>query len=94
MSARAKSVLVVDDGPLVRQKLCEMLTREGDFDLCGEALNFDLCGEALNGRDAIEKAQQLRPDLIIMVLDAGDERPGSSANPEKRDALDADHNVQ
>ena len=59
MSARTKSVLVVDDGPLVRQKLCEMLTREGDF---------DLCGEAVNGRDAIEKAQQLRPDLIIMDL--------------------------
>jgi len=36
-----------------------MLTREGDF---------DLCGEAVNGRDAIEKAQQLRPDPIIMDL--------------------------
>jgi len=36
-----------------------MLTREGDF---------DLCGETVNGRDAIEKAQQLRPDLIIMDL--------------------------
>jgi chemotaxis response regulator CheB len=49
MSARAKSVLVVDDAPLVCQKLCEMLTRESDF---------DLCGETVNGQDAIEKAQQ------------------------------------
>lgn len=59
MSARAKSVLIVDDGPLVRQKMCELLIRDGDF---------EICGEAENGRDAIEKAQQLRPDLIIMDL--------------------------
>lgn len=57
MSIRAKSVLIVDDGPLLRQKLGEILTREGDF---------DVCGEAGNGREAIEKAPQLHPDLIIM----------------------------
>ena len=51
------SVLVVDDGPLVRRKVCEMLTREG---------GFNICGEAENGSEAIEKAQRLRPDLIIM----------------------------
>jgi len=27
-----------------------------------------VCGEAENGREAIEKAQQLRPDLIVMDL--------------------------
>ena len=27
-----------------------------------------MCGEAENGRDAIEKAEQLRPDLIILDL--------------------------
>ena len=59
MSERAKSILVVDDGALLRRKLCQMLTREGDF---------AICGEADNGRDAIEKAKQLRPDLIIMDL--------------------------
>lgn len=59
MSERAKSILVVDDGALLRRKLCQMLTREGDF---------DICGEADNGRDAIEKAKQLRPNLIIMDL--------------------------
>jgi DNA-binding NarL/FixJ family response regulator len=57
MPVHAKSVLVVDDTPLVRQKLCEILKREGDF---------EVCGEAGNGREAIEKAQQLHPDLIIM----------------------------
>jgi DNA-binding NarL/FixJ family response regulator len=59
MSNRAKSVLIVDDGPLLRQKLSERLRREGDF---------DVCGEAGDGQEAIEKVQQLQPDLIIMDL--------------------------
>ena len=51
-----RSVLVVDDNPLVGRMLCELFTREGDF---------DVCGEAENGREAIEKAQLLQPDLIV-----------------------------
>jgi DNA-binding NarL/FixJ family response regulator len=59
MSLRAKSVLIVDDGPLLRQKLCEIFRREDDF---------DVCGEAGDGQEAIEKVQQLQPDLIIMDI--------------------------
>jgi DNA-binding NarL/FixJ family response regulator len=51
-----RRVLVVDDNPQVRQALCEVFKREADF---------DVCGEAENGREAIEKAQQLHPDLIV-----------------------------
>ena len=54
-----RSVLVVDDNPLVRRMLCELFTREGDF---------DVCGEAENGREAIEKAQRLLPALIVTDL--------------------------
>jgi DNA-binding NarL/FixJ family response regulator len=54
-----RSVLVVDDNPLVRQAVCELFTREGDF---------DVCGEAENGREAIEKARLLRPNLIVTDL--------------------------
>jgi DNA-binding NarL/FixJ family response regulator len=54
-----RSVLVVDDNPLVRQVVCELFTREGDF---------EVCGEAENGREAIEKAQLLRPSLIVTDL--------------------------
>jgi DNA-binding NarL/FixJ family response regulator len=54
-----RSVLVVDDNPLVRRALCEIFTREEDF---------DVCGEAENGRDAIEKAQLLSPNLIVTDL--------------------------
>ena len=42
-----KTVLVVDDNPAIRNNLCELFTREGDF---------EVCAEAENGREAIEKA--------------------------------------
>ncbi len=55
----AKSVLVVDDNAAIRHALCRALTSESDF---------DVCGEAQNGREAIEKAEALHPDLIVMDL--------------------------
>ena len=55
----AKMVLVVDDSAVVRQALCHQFTSEADF---------DVCGEAENGEEAIEKAQALHPDLIVMDL--------------------------
>jgi CheY-like chemotaxis protein len=30
--------------------------------------DFEVCGEAENGQEAIEKAQQLHPDLVVMDL--------------------------
>jgi len=54
-----KSVLVVDDNALIRQVLCRVFRSEA---------GFDGCGEAENGRDAIEKALALHPDLIVMDL--------------------------
>jgi DNA-binding NarL/FixJ family response regulator len=54
-----RSVLVVDDNPTIRKAVCELFTREGDF---------EVCGEAENGQEAIEKAQQLRPALIVTDL--------------------------
>jgi DNA-binding NarL/FixJ family response regulator len=55
----AKMVLVVDDNTVIRQELRRLFTSEADL---------DICGEAENGRDAIEKAQALHPDLIVMDL--------------------------
>jgi DNA-binding NarL/FixJ family response regulator len=54
-----KSVLIVDDSAFIRQALCELFKREADF---------EVCGEAENGKDAIEKAKELRPDLIVLDL--------------------------
>ena len=54
-----RSVLVVDDSPFIRHKICELFTRDGEF---------NVCGEAENGREALNKAKQLHPDLIVTDL--------------------------
>jgi DNA-binding NarL/FixJ family response regulator len=54
-----KSVLIADDNALVRQGFCALFEGEPDF---------EVCGEAENGRQAIEQAQDLRPDLILLDL--------------------------
>ncbi len=53
-----KCILIVDDNAVVRRCLRGILENEG----------WQICGEAENGRDAIDQAQQLRPDLIILDL--------------------------
>jgi len=55
----AKSVLIVDDTASIRRALRQVFGSEADF---------DVCGEAENGREAIEKAQELNPDLIVLDL--------------------------
>jgi two-component system chemotaxis response regulator CheY len=58
-STRTKSVLIVDDNAFLRHTLSELFQREADF---------EVCGEAENGKTAIQKAQQLQPDLIVLDL--------------------------
>jgi DNA-binding NarL/FixJ family response regulator len=53
------SVLIADDSLVIRRGLCELFDREPDF---------MVCGDAENGREAIEKAQDLHPDLILLDL--------------------------
>ena len=53
------SVLIVDDNAFVRKALRGIFKREEDF---------VVCGEAENGSEAVEKAQQLRPDAIVLDL--------------------------
>jgi two-component system chemotaxis response regulator CheY len=55
----AKSVLIVDDVEIIRRAVCELFTAEADF---------DVCGEAANGQEAIERAQEFHPDLIVRDL--------------------------
>jgi DNA-binding NarL/FixJ family response regulator len=54
-----RSVLIVDDSLAIRKALCEFFTRQGDF---------EICGEAENGSEAIEKALLLQPALIVTDL--------------------------
>jgi DNA-binding NarL/FixJ family response regulator len=55
----AKAVLVVDDNAAIRRVLCELFQSQAVF---------EVCGEAENGKEAIEKAQELHPDLIVLDL--------------------------
>lgn len=54
-----KSILIVDDSPIVRRTLRTLLEQQPDW---------GVCGEAGNGRDGIDKALQLHPDLVVMDL--------------------------
>jgi DNA-binding NarL/FixJ family response regulator len=52
-------ILVADDHESVRKGVCVILGTRGDI---------EVCGEAANGREAIDKAQELKPDLIILDI--------------------------
>jgi DNA-binding NarL/FixJ family response regulator len=52
-----KAILIADDNASVRRALRHVLEEESDW---------TICGEAVNGRDAIEKAERLQPDLVIV----------------------------
>lgn len=53
------SVLIVDDSSAIRKVICDLFTREGDF---------QVCGQAENGQQGIEMALQLKPALIVTDL--------------------------
>lgn len=52
-------VLVADDHPVVRQGTRVLLLDEGDI---------EVVGEASNGREAVDKALELEPDVVLMDL--------------------------
>ena len=52
-------LLVVEDHAVVRQGLCSLLTAK---------YGVRVVGEAANGLEAVEKAQALQPDVILMDL--------------------------
>jgi DNA-binding NarL/FixJ family response regulator len=58
-SATRTRILITDDHAVVREGLSAMLSREKDF---------QVVGEAINGREAIEKARELKPDMVLMDL--------------------------
>jgi DNA-binding NarL/FixJ family response regulator len=53
----ATTVLIVDDSSAVRDGLRSILVRQTDM---------SIVGEAVNGIDAIDKAEMLRPDVVLM----------------------------
>jgi DNA-binding NarL/FixJ family response regulator len=52
-------ILLADDHAVVLKGLRALL---------GSQLGWQVCGEAMNGRETLEKANQLKPDVVIMDL--------------------------
>ena len=53
-------VLVVDDSRFYRNRLCEILASD---------INIQIVGTAENGREGVEKALSLKPDVITMDIE-------------------------
>ena len=54
---KPKTILIADDSEIVRTIIRHALERDTDF---------EICGEAVDGTEAISKARELSPDLIIL----------------------------
>jgi DNA-binding NarL/FixJ family response regulator len=53
----SKRILIADDHESVLRGIRVMLESEP---------GFEVCGDALNGRDAVQKAVALKPDLVVL----------------------------
>ena len=52
-------ILIVDDHRLVRRGVGDLLSKEA---------GWEICGEASDAAEALEKASQLSPDLILLDI--------------------------
>lgn len=52
-------ILIVDDHEIFRKGLRSVLEPRAEF---------EICGEATNGLEAVERAKQLQPDVILMDI--------------------------
>ena len=57
------SCLIVDDNALFLEGAADLLRREG----------LDVVGVASNGAEAIQLVSELRPDVVLVDIDLGDE---------------------
>lgn len=59
MATRTNKILIADDSESIRSSVRDLLTsQEG----------WNICGEASDGQQAVEMAEELKPDLIILDL--------------------------
>jgi DNA-binding NarL/FixJ family response regulator len=71
----ARSILIVDDHPLTRDALAALLGQHG----------FRVVGQAADGKEAIEAARVLQPELVLLDLSMP-ELDGLEALPRLREA--------
>lgn len=63
-TARRPRILVVDDHPLMREGLFQLLSGEPDF---------QLCGEADSAAAALAAVERLTPDVVVLDLTLGND---------------------
>jgi two-component system nitrate/nitrite response regulator NarL len=59
MPDRRLRILVADDHPLIRKSVRQVLDSYP---------HFTVCGEAQNGAEAIDEAQRLKPDVVVLNI--------------------------
>src|ERR1700726_3871028 len=59
MSEKKERVVIVDDHPLFRERLSELINHE---------LDMEVCGEAENAQQAIDLIRNTAPDLAIVDI--------------------------
>jgi len=74
-------ILLVDDHTLFRQGLKTLISAESDM---------DVAGEASNGSDAVQKADESRPDVVLMDVNM----PGLSSFEATRQIKKNHHNTK
>ncbi len=52
-------ILIADDNELIRRGVADLLANEA---------GLEVCGEARDGMDALQKAQELHPDLVLLDI--------------------------
>lgn len=55
----AVRILIADDHEVVRRGVCALLESHS---------GWEICGEVADGREAVEKANQLKPDVVILDI--------------------------
>jgi len=55
----ALRILVADDHEVVRRGLCALLKSHA---------GWEVCAEAVDGREAVHKVNQLKPDIVILDI--------------------------
>lgn len=55
----ALRIFVADDHEVVRRGICSLLTSHS---------GWEICGEAADGREAVEKVAQLKPDIVVLDI--------------------------
>jgi len=59
MSTKVLRILLADDHEVVRRGLRSILETQPEW---------EICGEAATGREAVEKARQLKPDVVVLDI--------------------------